>query len=62
MLIVVASGMEKYPIFLDNTYTKIRLKNNTKEALETGWKTDPKTHYKDVDLNLLQLLYVLQQR
>ena len=29
-----------------SNFLKIKLKNNTKEALEIGWKTDSKTHYK----------------
>jgi hypothetical protein len=36
VLIVVASGMEKYPIFLDNTYTKIRLKNKLIKVNKNG--------------------------
>ena len=40
-----------------NELIKIKLKNNTKEALQTGWKTDPKTHYKDVDLNLFNAAF-----
>jgi hypothetical protein len=37
---------------LVNNFEKIKLKNNTKEPHQNGWRTNTKTHYKDIDLNI----------
>jgi hypothetical protein len=50
--------MSKNKNTLENSnFTKIKLKNNTKEALETGWKTDSKKHYTEIDLNIFNAGY-----
>ena len=37
---------------------KIKLKHGTKEAIETGWRTNPNTYYKDINMKLYNAAFI----